>query len=1176
MRKLLIILFLSIVNYQLSITNSFAQSPEKMNYQGLARDASGVELANQAIALRLSIRQGGNNGSIVYQELHSVTTNQFGLFNVEIGGGSVLSGVFSVIDWGMGPYYFQVELDENGGNNFTDMGTMQFISVPYALYAKVAGGLDGIIEGTPGPTGPTGPAGTAGVAGATGATGADGTSVEIQGSVATSANLPGSGNTNGDGYITQDTGHLWIWDGSAWVDAGQIQGPAGATGPTGAAGINGTNGATGATGATGIAGTNGATGATGSTGVTGAAGTNGTNGATGATGPSGADGSNGSNGATGATGPQGATGANGTNGINGATGATGPQGPAGANGTNGSNGATGATGPQGPAGANGTNGTNGATGATGPQGPTGANGTNGTNGATGATGPQGPAGANGTNGSNGATGATGPQGPIGANGTNGTNGATGATGPQGPAGANGTNGSNGATGATGPQGPSGADGINGSNGSNGAPGATGPTGPTGNTGSAGATGPTGTANISGTLNYIPKFTPDGATLGNSQLFDNGTNIGIGTNNPAQKLHVTGSITIPNASVYKSYDNASNPVNLIQASTNEIIVGNTTSPAINTLRIASGMTDLRLMNNNNALTYFYVNNTSGNVGINTTTPAEKLQVIGSITIPNTSIYKSYDHLSNPVNLIQADINDNIIVGNTGSPAINSMRIASGMTDLRLMNHNNALTYLYVNNTSGNVGINTTTPGEKLHVIGSITIPNTSIYKSYDHLSNSVNLMQVDISDNIIVGNTGSPAINSMRIASGMTDLRLMNHNNALTYLYVNNTSGNVGINTTTPGEKLHVIGSITIPNTSIYKSYDHLSNSVNLMQVDISDNIIVGNTGSPSINSVRIASGMTDLRLMNNNNSITYLYVNNAFGNVGVGTTAPGAKLEVTGQVKITGGSPGAGKVLTSDAAGLATWQTPSGGGWSLTGNSGTTAGTNFIGTTDAVDLVVKVNGAETARFKSSGLVGIGTATPTDKLHIFGSSRYQGGMILMNNYGFYGETSGGTLYSLIGLTANTAYFGPTNLTGTNTYFYVPPSAAVNFITTGSQSRLYIADAGNVGVGTITPASKLHVVGGGAGTNALQLDNGALKVSGAAPTAFKHVTASGNITGNRTVIPNTTQANASTDIVIVTHQYNAAYITSPVGVWWNGSNWTIYREDVAAMPTGETFNVLVIKP
>jgi hypothetical protein len=50
-----------------------------------------------------------------------------------------------------------------------------------------------------------------------------------------------------------------------------------------------------------------------------------------------------------------------------------------------------------------------------------------------------------------------------------------------------------------------------------------------------------------------------------------------------------------------------------------------------------------------------------------------------------------------------------------------------------------------------------------------------------------------------------------------------------------------------------------------------------------------------------------------------LTINNS-GNIGIGTITPGAKLEVNGQVKITGGTPGAGKVLTSDAAGLASWQ----------------------------------------------------------------------------------------------------------------------------------------------------------------------------------------------------------------------------------------------------------------
>lgn len=53
-----------------------------------------------------------------------------------------------------------------------------------------------------------------------------------------------------------------------------------------------------------------------------------------------------------------------------------------------------------------------------------------------------------------------------------------------------------------------------------------------------------------------------------------------------------------------------------------------------------------------------------------------------------------------------------------------------------------------------------------------------------------------------------------------------------------------------------------------------------------------------------------------------MFVRGSDGNVGIGNINPGAKLEVTGQVKITGGVPGAGKVLTSDATGLASWVLP--------------------------------------------------------------------------------------------------------------------------------------------------------------------------------------------------------------------------------------------------------------
>lgn len=81
---------------------------------------------------------------------------------------------------------------------------------------------------------------------------------------------------------------------------------------------------------------------------------------------------------------------------------------------------------------------------------------------------------------------------------------------------------------------------------------------------------------------------------------------------------------------------------------------------------------------------------------------------------------------------------------------------------------------------------------------------------------------------------------------------------------------------------------------------------------------------------------------------------------------------ITGGLQVTGGAPGIGKVLTSDANGVATWQTPSGGGgggtgWLLAGNAGTVDGTNFIGTTDNVPLTIRVNNLQSGRIESNNL-----------------------------------------------------------------------------------------------------------------------------------------------------------------------------------------------------------------
>ena len=167
---------------------------------------------------------------------------------------------------------------------------------------------------------------------------------------------------------------------------------------------------------------------------------------------------------------------------------------------------------------------------------------NSTAGSTGPTGPAGAQGVTGPSGNDGATGvgATGPTGPTGPSGNTGSGGgATGATGPTGPTGSTGSGG--GSTGPTGPTGPTGT----GTTGATGPSGTNGATGAAGAAGATGATGPAGSGSVSGTLNYVAKFTPNATSVGNSQIFDNATYVGIGTITPSAKLHVVGTVTTAN-------------------------------------------------------------------------------------------------------------------------------------------------------------------------------------------------------------------------------------------------------------------------------------------------------------------------------------------------------------------------------------------------------------------------------------------------------------------------------------------------------------------------------------------------------------------------------------------------------------------------------------------------------
>jgi len=133
--------------------------------------------------------------------------------------------------------------------------------------------------------------------------------------------------------------------------------------------------------------------------------------------------------------------------------------------------------------------------------------------------------------------AVGPQGPIGLTGPQGLKGDTGAVGPQGPIGLTGPQGPIGLTGATGPQGATGPAGTNGTNGIDGAVGATGPQGPIGLTGATGPQGATGLLSNGAAAGNTPYWDGSQWVVNNSNIHNNGSGIGMGTNTPNSSAKV---------------------------------------------------------------------------------------------------------------------------------------------------------------------------------------------------------------------------------------------------------------------------------------------------------------------------------------------------------------------------------------------------------------------------------------------------------------------------------------------------------------------------------------------------------------------------------------------------------------------------------------------------------------
>ncbi len=145
---LLVVLFTTVQSYA-----QVSQAPDGIQFQALATDANGHPAAGRVIYVKDAIIAKTATGTIVYSETFKVTASSAGIFTIVLGKGTYASGVSSIanIDWANGPFFLNLKIaveptvptaSWNVNNEYVDLGTSQFWSVPYALYAGSVKGAD--------------------------------------------------------------------------------------------------------------------------------------------------------------------------------------------------------------------------------------------------------------------------------------------------------------------------------------------------------------------------------------------------------------------------------------------------------------------------------------------------------------------------------------------------------------------------------------------------------------------------------------------------------------------------------------------------------------------------------------------------------------------------------------------------------------------------------------------------------------------------------------------------------------------------------------------------------------------------------------------------------------------------------------------------------------------------